>query len=89
VALTPDLLARFRSLNDDIAEAASAEWERQCQAYNQHLKEIRPHLSRGARRLLRSFPFHDAKVLALAADDAPHFSLFLELNEPAEKKKRM
>lgn len=84
--LTPDLLARFRSLDDEVAEAASAEWERRCEAYNQHIKAIRAHLSRGARRLLRCCSFHDAKVLALAADDALHFSLLLERNKPGERE---
>ena len=84
--LTPDLLVRFRSLNDEIAESASVEWERRCEAYNRHLKEIRTHLSPGARRLLRCYSFHDAKVLALAADDAPHFSLFLKLDGPEKRK---
>jgi hypothetical protein len=88
--MTP-ICSRFRSLDDEIAEAASVEWERRCEAYNQHLKEIRDHFSRGARRLLRCYPFHDAQVVALAADESRHFSLFLELDEPAERenKKRL
>jgi hypothetical protein len=89
--LTPDLLARFRSLDDSVAEAASAEWQRQCEAYNKHLKEIRTDLSPGVRRLLRRHQFHDAKVLTMASDEVPHFSFFLEMNEPTEEggKKRL
>jgi hypothetical protein len=87
--MTPELLARFRSLDDETAEAASVEWERQCEAYENHLKEIRPYLSRGVRRFLQGSSFHDAKVLAMTADDAAHFSLFLEPNEPGEKKNRI
>jgi len=82
--MTPDLLAQFRSENDDIADAAAAEWDRQCEAYIAHLKEVRPSLSPGARRLLRHYNFHDAKMTALAADDVPHFSIFVELDDPAE-----
>jgi hypothetical protein len=79
--MTSDLLARFRSPDDAVAEAASAEWQRQGDAYLQHLKEIRPNLASGARRLLR-YSFHDAKVLTMAADDVPHFSFVLELDDP-------
>ena len=46
--MTPELLARFRSENDDIADAAAEEWDRQCEAYREHLKTIRASLSRGA-----------------------------------------
>jgi len=77
---TPDLLARFRSLDDAVAEAASVEWQHQCEAYTKHLKEIRLDLSSGARRVLRRYQFHDAKVLTIASDDVPHFSFFLEID---------
>jgi hypothetical protein len=86
--MTPELLARVRSLDDDVAEAARGEWQKQCEAYNQHLKEIRGELSSGARRLIR-FNFHDAKVKGIAGDKAPHFSFFLELldsSQPGGKK---
>lgn len=82
--MTPELLARFRSLDDSIAEAASAEWERRCEAYNEHLEEIRGSLSRGSRRLLR-YQFHDAKVRTMAADEVPHFSFFISLPDPTER----
>ena len=88
--MTPELLSRFRSLDDSVAEAASAEWERQCEAYLQRLKETRTNLSPATRRLLR-YQFHDAKVLTMAADEVPHFSIFIELTDPAERegKKRL
>jgi hypothetical protein len=88
--MTPDLLARFRSPDDDVADAADSEWERQAKAYTQHLREIRKDLTGGVRRLLR-YNLHDAKVLTMAVDEVPHFSLFLELDEPGEPdgKKRL
>jgi hypothetical protein len=84
--MTPDLLAKFRSQDDDVADAAAAEWEKQCDAYKNHLKEIRNILSPGARRLLHR-NFHDAKVLTLATDDEmEHCSIFLEFDDPDNPK---
>jgi hypothetical protein len=85
---TPELLARYRSTDDAIADAASDEWERACEAYAENLKSIRPGLSSAVRRLLRRFSLHDAKVLAMAADEVPHFSIFLELENPKGKADR-
>jgi hypothetical protein len=89
--LTPDLITRFRSEDDAVAEPAALEWERQGEAYRRHLKAIRAALSPGARSLLKRYYLHDAKVLALTIDETPHFSIFLELDAPAEPdgKKRL
>lgn len=81
--MTPELLVRVRSLNDDVAEAARDEWQKQCEAYNHHLKDVQKDFSPAARRLMR-FNFHDAKVRGMAADEAPHFSFFLELPDPSQ-----
>jgi hypothetical protein len=82
---TPDLLIRFGSTDDAIADAASDEWEQVHAAYVTHLQRIRPDLPRGMRRLLRRYYLHDAKVLAVAADEKQFFSIFLELNKPQDK----
>jgi hypothetical protein len=64
----PDLLARCRSLNDDEAETAAAEWEQAINAYRARLRAVGPKLPGSVRRLLSRFSLHDAKVLALAAE---------------------
>src|SRR5689334_15240213 len=38
----PKLLARCRSLDDDIADAAAAQWDKAIVAYREHLRAIRP-----------------------------------------------
>ena len=87
--MTPDLLAQFRSENDDGADAAAAEWDRRCEAYLSHLEIIGPSLSPGHHRLLRRYDFHDAKVTAaLAADEVPHFSILIELDDPTKRTAR-
>jgi hypothetical protein len=88
--MTPELLARVRSADDDLAEAAADEWERQGQEYRARLEEIqsRPDLPRGLRKLLKRDRLHDAKVLALATDQGKHFSMVLEVpwqTDPAKK----
>jgi hypothetical protein len=80
---TPDRLARFRSPDDAVADAASAEWEQACEAYAARVQEIRSSLTPAVRRLLRRYALHDAKVLTLAADESHRFSIFLELESPA------
>ena len=48
----PDLLARCRSLDDQVAEAAAQEWEQAITDYRARIKAIRLRLPTGARRLL-------------------------------------
>jgi hypothetical protein len=62
---TPELLALCRSPDEDVAEAAAAKWEQAIAAYNARLREIRPALPLGARRLLRHASLHDAQWLTL------------------------
>jgi hypothetical protein len=61
----PELLARCRSLDDDVAEAAAAEWEQAINAYNRRLEEIRRHLPLGARQVLKHIALHDAQLLTI------------------------
>ena len=83
--MTAELIARFRSEDDAVAEPAVEEWERRGEAYRSRLAEIAPSLPPGVRPLLR-YPLHDARVLAIAADDTPSFSFFLELAGPAASR---
>ena len=86
--MTPELIARFRSEDDDVAEAAAQEWESRCEAYRAHWKAIREELPRLVRRLFARRSLHDARVLAMAAGEGPHFSIFLELENPADPRDR-
>jgi len=85
----PDLLARCRSLDDDIAEAAAEEWERARVAYHTRLKAIRSSLPPVVRRLVSTVSLHDAKVLSVSfGKRKPRFALRVQLegtkNQPGE-----
>jgi hypothetical protein len=61
---TPDLLERFGSQDDDIADAAHDEIERRSEEYTQHLDEIEGKLPQRFRDLLNQFYLHDARVIS-------------------------
>jgi|GEM_PF-6825260 len=82
---TPELLARSRSLDDDEAEAAAAEWEKKITAYNVRLKKIRRHLPLGARQLLKHVSLHDAQFLTLNRAGS---ELFLTFRLPGNAHKQ-
>lgn len=72
----PELLARYRSPDDDIAEAAAAEWEANTIAYGKRLAAIRKRLPPSVRGFLGRYTLHDAKLLAIAVGrKQPTFSL--------------
>jgi hypothetical protein len=80
---TPDLLARFGSADDGVADAANEEWESAQERYWAHLTKIRTELPKGVRRVLRRFSLHDAQVVAMTVDQSPYLSLFLRVEGPA------
>jgi hypothetical protein len=63
--LKPELLERCRSLDDDVAEAASEEWDRAIARYNAELAAIRPQFPAGVRAVLDRFSLHDGRVLSI------------------------
>ena len=76
----PDLLARCRSLDNDMAETAADAWERAITAYNANLATIRGELPAGARFILGHFSLHDARVFGITLSRAkPRVSLFVRL----------
>jgi hypothetical protein len=79
--ITPDLLVRFGSPDDEVASRASQEWEKAHAAYVAHLAAIGPQFPKPLRRLLKRFCLHDAKVLAMTLDEASSFSSYLELEK--------
>src|SRR5262249_12212126 len=86
---TPDLLARFGSPDDTIANAASEEWERAQAAYLEYLQAIRPTLPKGGRQLLDRFCLHDARVLARIFDERPVFSIVLQPQKPRDPRDQL
>jgi hypothetical protein len=61
---TPDLLARFGSEDDQLAEAAHEEVELRAEEYARALQEIEPKLPPRFRELLDQFYLHDARVIS-------------------------
>lgn len=74
---TPDILLRARSTDDDVADAAHAEWEEKSQQYLERISTLR--LPKGARLLSRRLSLHDARVLMVGArKDGLTISFFLK-----------
>jgi hypothetical protein len=83
---TPDLLIRFGSTDDAIADAAQDEWETAHRQYLDHLREIRSKLPRSVQDFLRRICLHDARLLTLGIrEDSGKLLLFLELDTPPDK----
>src|SRR5262245_44703185 len=59
---TPELLTRYGSPDDAIADAASVEWEKAAARYTESLRSIKKHMPHGLKNLLRRFSFHDARL---------------------------
>ncbi len=86
--MTPELLARFRSPDEAVAEEAAEEWERRGEAYRAYLARVEDALPAAVRELLARYWLHDAKVLTIAKDERSYFSLFLELENPRDPADR-
>jgi hypothetical protein len=63
---TPELLVRFRSDDDDIADQANEEWEHAIARYNRHFQRIRSRLPESLRTFHREQSLHDADVFGPA-----------------------
>ena len=94
---TPDLLLRFGSLDDAIADAAQAEWEMANRNYLKHLEKIRPKLPKDVLPLLDEYCLHDARVIQTATlrdnlgidfslAGATRIDLSLKLDTPQDKE---
>lgn len=76
----PELLARSRSQDDEVAEAAAKEWEEATAGYEARFNVIAPRLPGGAGELCSRFSLHDAKVLGAAfATEKAMFVILLRL----------
>jgi hypothetical protein len=79
---TPELLARYGSEDDRVADAAHEDWERATEQYRQHLSQIQPKLPRAVKSLSKRFCLHDARLKMLAIGKDNHsVSMFLELGD--------
>lgn len=82
----PELLARCRSEDDDIAEAAAQEWEQAIGDYRARVRAIRWRFPRGVRRLLSRVALHDAKILTLAfGERQPAVTLQIKLEDTSSR----
>ena len=80
----PELIERYRSINDDIADAAAKEWEEAIVSYRARIKAIRTKLPAGVRRLRSRVPLHDSKIFGVAiSDPKPLFSMLIQLEGTA------
>jgi len=76
----PELLARYRSSDDGVADAAAKEWEEATAAYQARFKSVRGKLPASVRRLCSKSSLHDAGVLGVARNDRkPLFGILLRL----------
>lgn len=82
---TVDLLRRFQSSDDQIADAADDEWERMGEEYRAWFKSIRSQLPAGMRELHRKYYLHDASVFPLKAS-RKEFVMRLKLDTPPHEE---
>jgi hypothetical protein len=76
----PELLARYRSSDDGVAEAAAKEWEEALAAYQARFKSISGKLPAGVRSLCSKMSLHDARFLGAAWNEQkPLFGIMLRL----------
>jgi len=77
----PELLARCRSRDDDVADAAAKEWDEAADAYQARFKAIESLLPGEVTRLCSRFSLHDAKMLgaAFATREGALFGILLQL----------
>jgi hypothetical protein len=78
---TKDLLERYGSEDDAVANAADAEWEDAIDRYEAYLQTIRPDMPESLRQLEDGFCFHDARVLSMGRRDET-FVISLQLDTP-------
>jgi hypothetical protein len=71
---TPELLIRFNSSNDEVADHADAEWEDAVRAYHKHLDGLRDQMPSSVKKLA-DLCLHDAEVLACDEPVEPLFPL--------------
>jgi len=67
---TPDLLERYGSLDDRVADAAHDEWEQTCTRYQERLASLKRYLPGRFNAFLDEYALHDAGVIRGYGGDA-------------------
>ncbi len=80
---TPDLLVRFGSKDDAIANAAQEEWDCACDSYGHYFDSIKGKMPSGLRHIEESYQLHDAKVRGLGKQ-GHSFVIVLQLDSPPQ-----
>lgn len=82
---TPKLLARFRSSEDDMADAAATEWDQASAAYRARFRSVRDRLPVGVRRLAK-VSLHDARLIGVAISERrPLFSMIVQPESSSDR----
>jgi hypothetical protein len=84
--MQPELIARTRSDDDDIADAASEEWECKISEYNRHIEEIKPQLTEAIRLFLDAICLHDTHFVRAVHNPAERKLTLLFEDRGRQKK---
>jgi hypothetical protein len=82
----PELLARFRSRDDEVAEAAADEWEVASAAYHARLAAVGGQMPPAVAQIRSQHSLHDARLLgtAFGTQEGPLFGLLLRVDGAGE-----
>src|SRR6516165_7257057 len=82
---TPDLLARFKSADEDVFAEAHEEWDQAIRRYHRRLAKIKGTLPEGVRRFrAEHLCLHDAQVLRMGRQ-GDSFIMVLETEPPEQQ----
>jgi hypothetical protein len=78
---TPELLERFGSDDPAIYKAAEAEWDEQCERYNNYLNSVKDTMPAGLRAIEENYYLHDAVIQAIGQRGLA-FTIIMQLDNP-------
>jgi hypothetical protein len=70
---TPQLLDKFRSKDDKVADQASERWEKEAQAYTEYLQGVHSQLPAPLLQLFGNYYLHDAEVVFAGRKERDYF----------------
>ena len=80
---TPQLLDKFRSKDDKIADTALDRWEKEAEAYAEYLQAVQSQLPTPLRQLVSNYYLHDAEVVFAGRKERDYF-VTLKLDAPPQ-----